>query len=232
MSAAGGPHDSPSEEVITRTRVVHTHSETREVSTPATVHCANKNTLVAPEKCAGCARQLASMPGVMVCEVPMPETQWVRSREDTLRLTAILGGTPVRDAMSTEVHAVTPELPLYRAAQLMLDHHISSVTVVDQSRKPIGVLSKTDLLRDAHEGPIDPPSDDVRRVEEVMTQNAFAVPETEELGKAAALMVAERLHHLPVIAADGKLCGVLSALDFPRWLAHRAGYLVPPAGPR
>jgi hypothetical protein len=52
-----------------------------------------------------------------------------------------------------------------------------------------------------------------------------ALPLDASVAQAAALMVAEGVHALPVITADGAPAGVLSALDVMRWLITHEGYL-------
>lgn len=144
-------------------------------------------------------------------------------------LEARLSSTPVSEVMSRRVATVKPSDPLSLAAALMLERQIASVVVVDLSGKPIGMLTKTDLVREAHEGPLDTFELHAgRRVSDVMTENARAVLKSESLGRAAALLAAERLHHLPVLDTDGVVRGVLSTVDITRWVAETAGFAPPP----
>lgn len=55
----------------------------------------------------------------------------------------------------------------------------------------------------------------------------FTLPESASLSKAAALMAFEGVHRLPILSNDGKVVGILSALDVLRWLAKQQGYVVP-----
>ena len=45
------------------------------------------------------------------------------------------------------------------------------------------------------------------------------------MAQAAALMTFEAIHHLPVVACNQEVVGMLSTLDIARWLAMRHGYL-------
>jgi hypothetical protein len=49
------------------------------------------------------------------------------------------------EVMTTEVHSVTPAMHPSVAARLMVDHHLTSLPVVDDG-KVIGVVSRIDLL--------------------------------------------------------------------------------------
>ncbi len=55
----------------------------------------------------------------------------------------------------------------------------------------------------------------------------FSLPEHASLAQAAALMALEGVHRIPVVAADGKVVGIVSSLDLMRWMARRGGYVLP-----
>ncbi len=52
----------------------------------------------------------------------------------------------VADLMTRDVITIRPEAPAYEAAQLMLDHRIGSVPVVDGHGALVGVVTQTDYL--------------------------------------------------------------------------------------
>ena len=52
----------------------------------------------------------------------------------------------VRQNMTPDPVTVTPTTPLRDLARLMLDAHIHRVIVVDAKRRPVGVVSSTDLI--------------------------------------------------------------------------------------
>lgn len=52
----------------------------------------------------------------------------------------------VADLMTRDVITIRPEAPAYEAAQLMLDHRIGSVPVVDEHGSMVGVVTQTDYL--------------------------------------------------------------------------------------
>jgi CBS domain-containing protein len=57
-----------------------------------------------------------------------------------------LPGETVRHHMTSDVVAAGPETPLPQLARMMIDAHIRRVIVVDEERKPIGIVSSTDLV--------------------------------------------------------------------------------------
>lgn len=75
-----------------------------------------------------------------VCRMPSGVlTDWQQVTENLPR------GT-VRRFMTADVVTAGPQTPLPELARMMIDAHIHRVIVVDEERKPAGVVSSTDLL--------------------------------------------------------------------------------------
>ncbi len=129
-----------------------------------------------------------------------------------------VGSTPVRDVMAQTVICVSPDLPALDVARLLVAHHISGVPVVDPEGTPLGIVSKSDLLRDL---------DAAQKAADVMTPLALGIDEGATIGRAAALMAYEGVHRLLVLSTDGRIVGIVSSLDVMRWLARASGWVVP-----
>jgi len=127
--------------------------------------------------------------------------------------------TPVSRIMSLNVHCVTEEVTLSALAGSLLEGGISGAPVVDEQGKPVGVVSKTDLLRHG----VIPDA----RVKSIMTPMSFTLHEEQSVSKAAALMAYEGIHRLPVVDDEGTVVGLLSSLDILHWLACKTGNTVP-----
>jgi CBS domain-containing protein len=56
-------------------------------------------------------------------------------------------GTTVDEIMSTELVAVAPDTNLQRVLQLMVEHRVKSLPVVDQSRNLLGIIAREDVMR-------------------------------------------------------------------------------------
>jgi CBS domain-containing protein len=52
----------------------------------------------------------------------------------------------VRDFMTADPVLVTPERPLAEAARMMVDAHIHRVIVVDEERRPVGIVIAADII--------------------------------------------------------------------------------------
>ncbi len=94
--------------------------------------------------------------------------------------------------------------------------------MVDAAWRPLGMVSKNDLLRvfDAqerggHSGQM--------KVREVAVPHVISIHHNASLSVAAALMANEGVHALPIVAQGGEVIGVVSTLDVIRWLAQKTG---------
>lgn len=129
--------------------------------------------------------------------------------------------TPISVIMSRAVICVRPEATRGELMQLFLSKGISGVPVVDDEGRPLGVASKTDVLRGLGA------EDASARAQEIMTPVTLAMPEHASIARAAALMAYERVHRVVVIGPRGNVVGLVSTIDVLRWLAREDGYAVP-----
>lgn len=151
--------------------------------------------------------------------------------------------TTVAAIMTRAPICVRPTVGVGTLARLLLDEGMSGVPVVDGNGRPIGVVSKTDVLRYLHEK-----SDGAEAVidqdaalaafgdgfhltathdatvDDIMTPLVFALRHDVEIVRAAALMAGEGIHRLAILDDTGAVVGILSALDIVRWVAEEHGY--------
>ncbi|MDD1729336.1 MAG: homoserine O-acetyltransferase [Methanospirillum sp.] len=57
-------------------------------------------------------------------------------------------------------------------------------------------------------------------IQDLMITNVPTVSESVTIKGAAALMIAESVNHLPIVAADGRLCGIVTSWDISRSVAQ------------
>ena len=129
--------------------------------------------------------------------------------------------TPLATVMTGDVICVRPGLAIDTLAALFIDRGIAGAPVVDETGRAIGVVSKSDLVQAALER-------EEGTVADIMMPIAFTLPETASLSHAAALMAFEGVHRLPVVASDGTIVGIVSAMDVVRWVAECDGSVMPP----
>jgi len=130
----------------------------------------------------------------------------------------------VQDVMTREPVTVTRGTTIKLAAEILVEHQISSLPVLDERGCVCGVLSEADLIRDAfvpdargHMLPTqygehgEHPTQ--TSVEDVMTPHAITAHETSDIADVADLMTSTGVKSIPVIDDDRHLVGVVSRSD-------------------
>lgn len=136
---------------------------------------------------------------------------WFEDEEPTAEIWVL--GSLIRGPAA----ALPLEAPLSAARELFLEHRVSAIAVVDGTRL-IGVITRTDVLRDAAKDP-EP------RIADCMSGFVLAMPADASIDAAAALMATEQVGQVMVTNTRGELVGIVSALDIARHVARKAGYL-------
>ena len=146
--------------------------------------------------------------------------------------------TPVSLIMTREVISVRTGTAIDSVVELMLQRGLSRIPVVDGTGKPVGIVSKTDLIEESHDrGDDGVQAPRLRRfdkwveprgfheeapppnVDDVMTATVITVPEGASVARVAELMVSRHVHGIPVVTRKGELTGFVSTMDVLGWLA-------------
>jgi len=129
------------------------------------------------------------------------------------------------------------------AAALLLDRNISAAPVINEAGHPVGMLSRTDLIRHQREteevlqpedrifrrselNALDEPlrkgfqviAGDKTRVRDIMTATVFTVTPELPIELTIKEMLTHKVHHLCVVDRSGVLVGIISPLDILRAL--------------
>lgn len=153
---------------------------------------------------------------VPICESDDPEL---------LRLPTIADLLPVRRIMSREVVCAREDLEVGALTELMMRRHIGCVPVVDERGRPIGMITKFDLVEQLFAARADHGARAPTTAGQVMMPLAITLDEHATIAHAAAMMSLEDVHHIAIVAASGALIGVISTMDIVRWLASNDGVL-------
>jgi CBS domain-containing protein len=167
---------------------------------------------------------------------------------NALRLEAIprlkLDADTAADLMTANPVSVRDIATLKEAVALLIDRGISAAPVIDDAGRPVGVLSRTDVIVHSRERaeylePVPEYFDkdelvtragdvltrgfqvervDRTRVHELMTPVVFSVGLETPAHKVIEEMLALKIHRLFVVDEAGILVGVISALDVLRHL--------------
>lgn len=116
---------------------------------------------------------------------------------------------PISSVMTKPVWTAAMEDTAEKVEELLTLRSLSAVPVVDENGQVFGIISAGDILH-LHAARKNPRG---VRAWELCTYKPVVVKPDTPVGEVARLMIAHRIHHVPVVA-DGKLCGIVSALDF------------------
>ena len=131
----------------------------------------------------------------------------------------------VRDIMTVHVAFCLPEKPVKEAAEMMVTCDCGAIPVVDPvTRKAVGIVTDRDIVCRAVAKGLDPAR---VRVEEIMTMPIVAVRPDDSLENCVSVMESAQVRRMPVVDAQGFLCGVVSQADIARAApAPETGHLV------
>lgn len=117
----------------------------------------------------------------------------------------------VRDVMTVQVTTAARTMPFKRIAELLRQHDVSALPVVDHDGRVLGIVSEADLLRPHRHEP------GVRLVAvDLMTTPAVTVAPDVTVAEAARLMERNAVKRLPVVGDGGILVGIVSRSDLLR----------------
>lgn len=111
----------------------------------------------------------------------------------------------------TQRDAVTVERDhtVLRVARLMKERNVGAVIVVDEKRRPIGVVTDRDIAIRVVAGGKDPETP----VDEVMSHPVYAVSENALVFDTLRAMAKHHVHRVPVIDASNRLVGIVNISD-------------------
>lgn len=147
---------------------------------------------------------------------------------------------PVRQYMRRGMRYAGLKMRADTIVQFMWDHGLAELPVLDEARRPVGLVALADLLA-AQEAGLDaavstpllalldatrPPDNDQGggpSVEDIMVYGVATVHESLPLANAAARMLRSEREDLVVVDDDGAAVGSLSMPDIMRWLVEQTG---------
>ena len=201
-----------------------------------TVFCPQRDESVTTGTCAHCPRLIAldarATAGSVTCELPARSRNVPDVGEAAARIA-------VGELTRRDFTAVTDDVEVETLTSMLAGDKVACVAVVDAKGGVVGIVSKTDIVRQGADGDVavvqEPPRELGRgfHIEtrtgttagDVMTRGVYCLPEDARLSHAIGLMAVERIAHLPVVDAAGALVGVLHGDDVIAWLARQIGYV-------
>jgi CBS domain-containing protein len=148
-----------------------------------------------------------------------------------------------KDIMTVSTISVSKNNNVKAALDLLAEHNISGLPVVDDEKKVVGIISGSDILRYSHQKNVVPKtsssfwvspyteSDDIAiirngfevlhrtAIEQVMTKKVFMVKADTPVSDVAKLMISKTINRVPVVDDAGVLLGIISRADLIKSMA-------------
>lgn len=120
----------------------------------------------------------------------------------------------IKDLMSSTMVSITPDTTVAAAVAAMVQHRHSCQVVVENDF-PVGIITEPDIVRllartgnELHAEPV--------LARDIMSKPVTTVTETTTLFQAMVIAAAEKIRHLPVVDAEGRLKGLVTQADLAR----------------
>ena len=116
----------------------------------------------------------------------------------------------IQQVMTRHPRVCRASATLHDAARLMLEEDVGEIPVVDESRQVLGVITDRDIVVRCVAAGINPQD---ASVDSCMTAPALTITDTATLEDCAELMAGQQIRRVPVVDADGVICGIVAQAD-------------------
>jgi CBS domain-containing protein len=123
----------------------------------------------------------------------------------------------VQQVMTQNVQCCRADDSLECAVRAMWDHDVGAVAVLDDSGRPIAMITDRDACMAAY---INGKPLSQLRVADVMSKSLAVARTTDAVSDAEQAMKDHQVRRIPVLDADGRLAGILSQNDLLREAAR------------
>jgi len=120
-----------------------------------------------------------------------------------------------QDIMTRKVYTIRSDASAQEAAQLLDQHRISGLPVVDEGNDIIGIVTEADIISKVDKEGL--------RVSDIMSTEVTSVNEETPVSEIALLLTERKIKRVPVVQ-DGKLVGIVSRADIVNAVAQ--GHLI------
>jgi CBS domain-containing protein len=119
----------------------------------------------------------------------------------------------VHEIMTANPSCCSPDASLQEAAKLMDECDCGEIPVVDEQRRPIGVITDRDICCRAVAKGMDPAQ---TRVREVMSEPVVTVTPEDSVEECCQRMEENQIRRVPVVDDSGACCGIVAQADVAR----------------
>lgn len=142
-----------------------------------------------------------------------------------------------KEIMTTQVQSIGPEESVRAAANMLAEHHISGLPVVDENNRVVGIISSSDIVKFSGQshiitlvgssGWVSPYTDIAamstmntgfellgkKLVKDIMTRKVVTVSQDATGEEVARILAKKKINRLPVVDENGALVGIITRTD-------------------
>jgi CBS domain-containing protein len=133
----------------------------------------------------------------------------------------VLEAATAADLMSPNPKSIKKDSLLSDAMTAMATKGFNAAPIIDETGRPVGVLSSADVLIHHGESATSAPEKAPTKVSDLMTPAVFSVTTETPVDRVVEEMVQLNVHQLYVVDANHTLVGVITAHDVLRRLQAR-----------
>jgi len=122
----------------------------------------------------------------------------------------------------TTVYTISPDDTVFRALEVMAEHDVGALVVVDDAGAVVGVFSERDYARKVI---LHGHASRELRVSAIMTSRVVTVTPDQTVADCMRLMTDHRIRHLPVVE-EGRLVGLVSIGDVVKAVMSEQEFLI------
>jgi len=127
----------------------------------------------------------------------------------------------VNEVMHRSIVACSASDSLHRAANLMWDHDVGALPVVDDEGKVVGIITDRDMCMAAYTTGL--PLGTIH-VDSAMAHSVFTCRAADSVAEAESLMRAHQVRRVPVVDEQNRPIGMLSLNDLARHASDSRWY--------
>ncbi len=129
----------------------------------------------------------------------------------------------ILEAKGHAVYAIRPDKTVFEAIQMLVEHNVGALTVVDENDNFLGIFSERDYARRVI---LKGRSSKETQIREIMTENPITVTEETSIEACMVKMTEKHIRHLPVVNAQQRLIGVVSIGDVVKYIIDDQKYII------
>jgi len=129
---------------------------------------------------------------------------------------------PVKDFMIENPYTAKITDNVKEAIDLMVSNKIGSIIIVNSNKKPINILTRTDILKLIFFNYTDVTIKDALKILNKEKIKLFTINENDPITDCIEIFVSKGIKHLPVVNSKKEITGVISATD----IIQKVSYLI------